>query len=303
MKILVTGGSGFIGKPVLKKLIKFDEEIQIMNLSRSQASDDIEIKDYVHWLKCDLSDPETYIMQVTAFAPDVVIHLAWEGIPNFSLQQSMKNFTASIKLLEVVTSLESCKKIIVTGSCFEYSNKLGACKEIDKAVPKDYFTFAKKSILSFLELESNKRRITYCWARLFYVYGPNQRSGSLIPMLIDTLKKAKIPDLRTPKNANDFIHVSDVAEGIFNMVTKKITSGIYNLGSGISTPVTEISNMVELSLLKTSSLTSQLIQNTITSEKSVDFWAEMEKTKKAIDWRPKISLSVGISNLVENQNK
>ena len=87
------------------------------------------------------------------------------------------------------------------------------------------------------------------------------------------------------------------------MGTKKVSSGIYNLGSGISTPVTEISNMVELSLLKTSSLTSQLIENTITTEKSVDFWAEMGKTKKAIDWSPKISLSVGISKLLENQNK
>ena len=41
----------------------------------------------------------------------------------------------------------------------------------------------------------------------------------------------------------------------------------------------------------------------MTSEKSIDFWADMEKTKKAIDWSPKISLNVGISNLVENQNK
>ena len=303
MKILVTGGSGFIGKPVLKNLIKLDREIQIMNLSRSESSDDIEIKDYVHWLKCDLSDPETYINQVTDFAPHVVIHLAWEGIPNFSLQQCMKNINASVKFLEIVTSLESCQKIIVTGSCFEYGNKIGSCQEIDKADPKDSFTFAKKMILSFLELECSKRSITYCLARLFYVYGPNQRNGSLIPMLIDTLKKRNIPDLRTPKNANDFIHVSDVAEAIFNMVTKEISSGIYNIGSGISTSVTEISKKVELSLSKKLILTKQLIKNTITTEKKVDFWADMEKTKKAIDWSPKMSLNVGISKLVENQNK
>ena len=43
------------------------------------------------------------------------------------------------------------EKIIITGSCFEYNNKIGACNECDIVTPKDYFTFAKKKILSVSE--------------------------------------------------------------------------------------------------------------------------------------------------------
>ena len=260
MKILITGGSGFIGIPVLNALIKNIEDVTILNLTRnSLVSYSKQVENY----KCDLLSPKTYLSRVEDFAPEVVIHLAWEGIPDFSLEMCTKNVLLSISLIENVTKLKSCKKIIVTGSCFEYNNKIGICNEDDTVIPKDYFTFAKKTILSFLDLECARNTIEYYWARLFYVYGPNQRSGSLIPTLIETFKANRTPDLRTPKNANDFIHVNDVADGLIKLALTDIPSGIYNLGSGISISVAEVSSIVEIVIKGTDQLTNELINKTI----------------------------------------
>ena len=165
------------------------------------------------------------------------------------------------------------------------------------------FTFSKKTVLSFLELECNKNNIIFSWVRLFYVYGPNQRSGSLIPILIDTIKSNNTPDLRTPKNANDFIYVGDVAIGISKMASEKICSGIYNLGSGKSIAVTEVTRYVELSLLATEKLTNNLISKTIETEKSIDFWADMTKTFSAIKWKPRTSLAIGIEKMINYKKK
>jgi nucleoside-diphosphate-sugar epimerase len=298
MKILVTGGNGFIGESVLKSLIENIDLVEILNLTRSfKKSKSLQIENY----ECDLSNPDTYLNKVKEFEPAVVIHLAWEGIPDFSLEMCTKNILSSISFIEIVSNLYSCKKIIVTGSCFEYNNKFGICNELDALTPKDYFTFAKKTVLSYLELECNKKNITYNWARLFYVYGPNQRKESLIPTLIETLKSNKSPDLRTPKNANDFIHVSDVADGIMKMTSNNIESGIYNLGSGISTSVTEISKIVELALSGKDLLTNELIEKTIKSEKTVDFKADIQKSVKMLNWTTKISLSEGINSVI-NKN-
>jgi nucleoside-diphosphate-sugar epimerase len=297
MKILVTGGSGFIGGPVLMSLIENFNLVEILNLTRSSLkSTTKQIENY----KCDLSNAQTYINKVIEFEPEVVIHLAWEGIPDFSLEMSTKNILSSISFIEIVTKVQSCKKIIVTGSCFEYNNKFGICNELDGITPKDYFTFAKKTILSFLEFECNRKNIIYSWARLFYVYGPNQRKESLIPTLIETLKSNKSPDLRTPKNANDFIHVNDVADGIIKMISNNIESGIYNLGSGNSTPVTEISKFVELALSGKELLTNELIEKTIKSEKTVDFKADIQKSVNMLNWRTKIRLSEGINSVINN---
>ena len=158
MKILITGGSGFIGIPVINTLIRNIDNVEILNLTRNTLdSNSQQLENY----KCDLSSPKTYLSRIEEFEPEVFIHLAWEGIPDFSLQMCTKNILLSIALIESVTKLKSCKKIIVTGTCFEYNNKIGVCNEYDTVIPKDYFTYAKKMILSFLELECSKNKIVY----------------------------------------------------------------------------------------------------------------------------------------------
>jgi len=296
MKILITGGTGFIGGPVLKNLIENIEGVEILNLTRSSPNSHSK---KVEHFNCDLSNPQTYQTKVETFEPEVVIHLAWEGIPDFSLQMCIKNILSSVSLIEIVTKVKSCKKIITTGSCFEYNNKIGICNENDIVVSKDYFTFAKKTILSFLELECNKNNIVYGWARLFYVYGPNQRSGSLIPTLIATLKTNKTPDLRTPKNANDFIHVNDVAAAIFKMTSNDFQSGIYNLGSGKSTPVIEVSKIVEVALFENEIHTKDLVERTINTVKTVDFFADIRKSFKEFNWVPEVDIEEGIKSIIK----
>jgi nucleoside-diphosphate-sugar epimerase len=296
MKILLTGGSGFIGSQVLNTLTQNIDGATILNLTRTNSNSNSK---KVEFFKCDLSIPETYKSKIESFGPEVVIHLAWEGIPDFSLEMSSKNILSSISFIDIVTNIKTCKKIIVTGSCFEYNNKIGSSKEDDVVIPKDYFTFAKKTILSFLELQCNKNNILYAWTRLFYVYGPNQRSGSLIPTLIETIKSNKSPELRTPKNANDFIHVNDVADGILTMVLTHFKSGIFNIGSGVTIPVTEISKIIEFEIRGSYDLSNELISKTIATEKTVDFYADMEKTNKILNWRPKRQLSNEIKILIK----
>jgi len=297
MRILITGGTGFIGKPVIKSLVENIDKVEVLNLTRSSPNS---YSKKVEHFRCDLSNSKTYQAKVEFFEPEVVIHLAWEGIPDFSLDMCIKNILSSVSLIEIVTKLKSCKKIITTGSCFEYNNKIGVCNENDYVVPKDYFTFAKKTILSFLELECNKNNIIYGWARLFYVYGPNQRCGSLIPTLIETLKMNKTPDLRTPKNANDFIHVNDVADAIFKMSSNAFQSGIYNLGSGKATPVLEVSKIVELALFNHYFQTKILEDRTVSSEKNSDFFADNQKSYEQFNWMPTLELKEGIKSIIKN---
>ena len=296
MKILITGGTGFIGAPLLKNIFEYIGGVEILNLTRSN---EISISKQVEHFKCDISNPKTYKSKVEEFEPGIVIHLAWEGIPDFSLEMCLKNILSSISLIEIVTKIKSCKKVIVTGSCFEYNNKIGGCNENDLVVSKDYFTFAKKTVLSFLELECNKNNIVYSWARLFYVYGPNQRAASIIPTIITSLSSGKIPDIRTPKNANDFIYVDDVAAGILEMIKNEIPSGIYNLGSGFSTDILDISKICETIIFGNAKLSNQLESQSHNTMKTVDFWADLELSKKMLNWMPLTTIDEGVKKMVE----
>lgn len=296
MKILITGGSGFVGKPIIKALISTIPNCSILSLTRSLNNNN---NNCIEWFKCDLRDKSTYKSRVQEFLPEVVIHLAWEGIPDFSLNQSFQNLQNSINFFDIVFSCKSVKKVIVTGSCFEYNNPNNFCKENDNCASKDYFTWAKNSLRDFLQLETRKLNIVYCWTRLFYVYGPNQRAASLIPTIINSLLSESIPDIRTPKNANDFIYVDDVASGILNMINNEISSGIYNLGSGFSTEILEICKICENIINGTSKLSNQLESQTQNTIKIVDFWADLELSKKILNWKPITTFEVGVKRMID----
>src|SRR5262249_48312062 len=82
------------------------------------------------------------------------------------------------------------------------------------------------------------------WARIFYIYGSEQRRTSLIPSAFRSLQEGKQPDVRTPEAVQDFIHVDDVARGLAAIAISKAPPGVYNLGSGQRTRVGDLVELI-----------------------------------------------------------
>jgi UDP-glucose 4-epimerase len=297
MKIIVTGGSGFIGRVVIQKLLGANHSI--MALSRSAAEREKEKNTgNIQWINSSLELSHATIQQLEDFAPEVLIHLAWEKIPDFSFETSFGNLQLQLNFFKQVTKIGSLKKIITAGSCFEYNQKFGTCRESDTCMSTNYFTWAKNSLRDFLHFDCLQNNIAFIWARIFYVYGPGQRGGSLIPSVMQNILNNAAPELRKPANANDFIYVDDVADGLKKMAEKEIASGIYNLGSGRSTPVIEIVRTIETQIKNEDIITCKIVENTKDAGKEIDLWADMDKTISNLDWQPAISISEGIQRTI-----
>jgi nucleoside-diphosphate-sugar epimerase len=292
VKVLVAGASGFIGFPLVKKLSSAGYEV--MCLSRKCIETNSEEYRSAYWLQSDLSSPKTYREEVKKFYPEIVVYLSWQDIPDFSLDKSLLNLKQSLELLNFILDFESCKKIIVSGSCFELNQLQGKCLEVNEGEARDHFTWAKLCLYSWLKMICSQKKIDLAWMRIFYVYGPHQRQESLIPDILTSLKKGQLPDIRTPINANDFVYVDDVANAFSKAVSTNFPSGIYNLGSGKSTSVLEVCRIAEQIVLGTESLTAQLESKTQNSRCEVNFWADIKHSKEIMDWQPTTSLKEGI---------
>jgi len=290
MRILVTGASGFIGLPIVRQLEKRDHEV----LAVSRSVPNWPKRSLVNWLKADLSVRSSYLHQIQTFAPEVLIHLAWQDIPDFTIEKSRTNLNQSLDLLSFVTSLGTCRKILVAGSCFELNKLNGACVETEIGTPRDSFTWAKHALRSWLEIACRTEQICLGWMRLFYVYGPRQRINSLIPSVLTNLMQGKLPEIRTPKNANDFVFVEDIAAAFSNAVSLDIPSGIYHLGSGQSASIIEICRTAEQIIYGTNALSKELEFKTRGIPREVDFWADSSHANKFLEWHPKIEIAQGI---------
>jgi nucleoside-diphosphate-sugar epimerase len=297
MKLLITGASGFIGQHLVKKLI--EQGHTILALSRGADLQHVSNNtDKLIYFKSSLELENSALERIKDFEPDVLIHLAWGKIPDFSFETSFENLQNHILFFRNIFTVNSLKKIIITGSCWEYNKKIGGCKESDICVSGNYFTWAKNSLRDFLQFECLQKNINFIWPRVFYVYGPQQRIGSLIPSVIESIRNGLMPELKTPSNANDFIYVDDVAEGLLQFAINDISSGIYNLGSGKSMSVIDVISSIENSLNGNLILSKELLTRTKQSKKDTDFCADMTKTFSTINWKPITNLAMGIEKMI-----
>jgi UDP-glucuronate decarboxylase len=275
MRILLTGGTGFIGFPILRKLIEHNYEILLLGRNISFV-DNLKIKK----IKLDLNNFIEKKQEIIKFKPEVVLHLAWQGIPDYLEQISKLNFNNSINFLNFLIENTECRKIIVPGSCWEYNdgNIIGRCSEELKINPQKPFSIYKKKLFDELKNKTEKHKIIFNWARLFYVYGPYQKKTSLIPMLIDSFLNNKEIQIEYPNNKNDFIFIDDVVKIFMLMLQSNFPSGVYNVGTGVATEIVELSYIIE-KLINNHCDYSKRIKNKI-QKPILNFFSDTNKFKK-----------------------
>ena len=100
MRVLLTGGTGFLGSAVLGKLSKQNHEV--LALSRSAPAFPKPGPDNICWIQGDLGDKENIRIIANGFKPHVLVHLAWEGLPDYAYEMCLKNLNMTANLLVIL---------------------------------------------------------------------------------------------------------------------------------------------------------------------------------------------------------
>jgi len=289
MRVLVTGATGFIGQHVCGALSSTKHDIWATSSAGPDRGSHLTSSLPVHRYTMGGHLP----VDLIGWEPEAVLHLAWEGIPDLGPEICNKNVYDQLRFLEQVCDLPSVRKVVVAGSCLEYGDARGPCTESLVAGTADVFGRAKDEIRRSLEASCVGSGIDITWLRIFYSYGPGQRSGGLIPSLVDSLVRGEQVHLGSPDAAHDFVHVGDVAAAFVCALEQPDTAGIFNVGSGQQTSVADVARLVTATWSRDSPVDG--LGSTAAGVTAVTgMWADLAQTYRFLDWRPRVDLAIGI---------
>jgi len=294
-RILITGATGFIGSPLWRQLASCGHIIACLARRLPEGQD---IPENVTFIKGDLALNESTLCDIKNFNPDVIVHLAWEQIPVFTCKTAMTNLNLAVNFFDKILSHMTIETIISTGSCWENGDITGPAPS-HLWQPSSDFTWAKYSIYNFLEMRATHHGFSLIWARLFYVYGPGQRSGSLIPTISEHLiAHDALPELKSPNTAYDFVYVNDVTDALSKMCLKPDLCGNFNIGSGKSFKVSDIANkLLALHQDKPAIHPSAL---RMANDPEHNMWADLSALTEQTDWTPKHDIESGLESVLKS---
>lgn len=281
-KVLVTGATGFIGNYVVEELLRRNLFVVTSSVDEEKASQ----KNWYNKTNYRPLDLKQLNLKENYFEffgrPDIVIHLSWEGLPNYK-----DNFHTQQNLPVHKTFLENLirnglKNLNVTGTCFEYGMQEGRLSENMPSLPENEYGRAKNELRLYIEELSRNYTFEYKWIRLFYLYGKGQNPKSLLSQLQQAIdNKDETFNMSGGEQVRDFLPVEKAAEYIVDIALQTKVSGIINCCSG--EPVT-VKQLVQRYLQeKKVTIHLNLGYYPYPDYEPMHFWGDNDKIKKIIN--------------------
>lgn len=232
-KVLVTGATGFIGNYVVEELLRKGYHVIATSSSEEKAVRENWFSK-VTYKPLEFSNFDGEVNYFEYFDdPDLLIHLAWKGLPNYKSDFHIKeNLPHDIRFLKNLLD-NGLRDITVTGTCLEYGMKTGHLSEDMKSEPTIPYSIAKDEVRKFLEKYSLESDVNFKWIRLFYIYGKGQNINSLFSQLENAIsKKEKVFNMSKGEQVRDYLPVELAAKYIVEISLQKKITGIINCCSG-----------------------------------------------------------------------
>lgn len=309
MKILVTGGAGFIGSHLIRRLLKLKYPVVCIDNFDDYYSPKIKEENIQEFItnkrfklyRADICDFKKLTQIFKKEKPDKICHSAAQvGIraslsePNLYLQT---NVGGTLNLLKLSVK-NKVQNFLLASSSSVYGNR--------KKIPFSEKACVDQPLSPYAATKRAAELLTYTYhhlynlnctiLRFFTVYGPSGRPDMATFLFTDAIYKGKaIKKFGSGKSKRDYLYIDDLIDGIIAALNKNFPFQIINLGSGRSVELNSLITLIEKILQKKAKIQSFQKQ---AGDIEVT-WADITKAKRLLRYHPKISINKGMKRFIK----
>ncbi len=296
MKILITGGSGFIATYIAKHLLENSHNVKILDLKEPR----IKHKN-LEFVKKSILDSITKDIK----GCDAVFHFAaLLGVENSDKKplETMKiNLEGSVNVFKSAIDA-GVKRMIFSSSSEVYGEPRELpIKEDSVKGPVSTYGVSKLAAEIYAKAYNQEFGTDIRIVRFFNVYGPGQESNWVVPIFINrALRNEPIKVFGNGNQTRCFTYVEDIADGVLKVFEKGKTGEAYNIGNNQPTTILELAQIIkELIKSKSEIIKVGFGKETRLKEREIEYRIPDISKMKALGWKPKVMIREGIKKILE----
>jgi UDP-glucose 4-epimerase len=300
--ILVTGGAGFIGSHLCKKLSSLTQNLTIYdNLSNGKV-ENVKHLPKVHFVREDILDLKKLQSQEK---PDLIYHLAAQVVVPYSMENPIEDFETNAR--GTLNVLEKARKddarIVFASSAAVYGNTSQLpTPETHGFSPDSCYGLSKVVGEQYCNMYSKQYGLDVTIVRFANVYGP--KCHGVIHDFLDKLSRnpEQLEIIGSGMQSRDFVHIYDVVDALLLCATSDVAIGeTFNIGYGETITIIDLAKMI-LKILGLSEKTVLKPTNVPWQGDIKTIWFDISKIEKILKWTPKISLEDTLKELILERN-
>jgi dolichol-phosphate mannosyltransferase len=301
MRSLVTGGTGFVGANLVRRLLKDGHEVHLLVRPGYNPWRVEEVRGHVRLHVAALRDADAVSRVVATAKPDWVFHLAAHGA--YSWQTGAAEIVRT-NYLGTVTLVDACLKqgvaaVVNTGSSSEYGFKDHAPSEDELPDPNSHYAAAKAAATLYCGFAARKHNVRIPTLRLYSAYGAYEEPARLLPTLILHGLRGELPPLANADIARDYISVDDIVDAYLLAATAPLADpgAVYNVGTGVQSDLRQVVEIAREALgitgePKWGSMSARPWDTTV--------WvADSRKLQADLGWRPRVEFRDGFRRMAD----
>jgi UDP-glucose 4-epimerase len=306
-RILVTGGAGFIGSHLVRRLIQDGYEVHVLH--RPQGDLRRLPPTTMGWRgwPCDLRDTSQITALLQEIRPQAVFHLAGDAnLRHFDsalagvLDSIERNLRTSMNLIVAAANLRmpELSVLVRVGGLEEYGRGPLPYTESQREDPVSPYSASQVAVTHYLQMLAARVPFRTVTIRPALIYGPGQATTFLIPALIDACRRNQESfRIATGGQGRDLLHVDDLVEALVRLLTVAVPAGeIINIGAEREYLMADVATAI----VRLAKSNIRLVVNNEARPGQIEhLYCSCKKARDLLGWRPAIDLETGLRRTID----